>query len=112
MTLDPMKASTRKRLHRIAAWLFLDLLLAAALLAITAWADTSARVRQSHVGGCYCGCSQSKTAAGCAKMCELPKYASRWWAVTCKKPRGIVPMETPQAGPRTSHPDRPERASN
>ncbi|HEY2457785.1 MAG TPA: hypothetical protein VGI13_10820, partial [Candidatus Acidoferrum sp.] len=102
----------RTRLRRLAAWVVLDLLLAASLLVISAWADTSGSLRQVQVGGCYCGCAQSKTAAGCTKMCELPKYASRWWAVSCAKPRASAPAGSPEARPRLAHPDRPERASN
>jgi hypothetical protein len=45
-------------------------------------------------------------------MCELPKYASRWWAVTCAKPRASAHPESPEARPRLAHPARPERASN
>jgi hypothetical protein len=104
--------SLRNRLYRVAAWLVLDLLLAAGLLVITAWADSSSRVHQSSVDGCYCGCAHSKTAVGCGKMCELPKYASRWWAVTCAKPRASAHPESREARPRLSHPARPERASN
>jgi hypothetical protein len=105
-----MGGSTLKRLRRIAIWLALDLGLAAALLALSAYADSSGRVRKMSGGGCYCGCAQSRTSAGCVKMCELPKYASRWWAVTCAKPRAKAPAETPGAGPRLSHPPRNERA--
>ncbi|MGB7847137.1 MAG: hypothetical protein WBL63_16090 [Candidatus Acidiferrum sp.] len=54
----------------------------------------------------------SRTSAGCGKMCELPKYASRWWAVTCAKPRASAPVETPDAGPHVPHPGRSERANN
>jgi hypothetical protein len=107
-----MRASSLNRLHRLALWLALDLLLAAALLAFSVWADTSTRVRNVPTGGCYCGCNLSKTSAGCGKMCELPKYASRWWAVTCTKPHAKDPAETPNARPHLPHPSRSERASN
>ena len=69
-------------------------------------------LRQITPAGCYCGCAQSKTSAGCTKMCELPKYASRWWAVTCAKPHMTTPTEKSGAGPRLPHPGRAERASN
>jgi len=107
-----MSSSPRNPLRRLAIWVCLDLAFAATLLVVSAWADSSSSVHKFKVGGCYCGCAQSKTSAGCAKMCELPKYASRWWAVTCGKPRANAPAGTPEARPRTAHPDRPERASN
>jgi len=107
-----MRASSLLRLRRIGLWLVLDLLFAAALLAFTAWADTSAKVHHVPIDGCYCGCAMSKTSGGCGKMCELPKYASRRWAVTCSKPHASVPVETPNAQPRLPHPSRTERASN
>ena len=106
-----MQSSSFKRVRRVAIWLLLDLLMAAGLLGFSAWADTSSSLRRVPTGSCYCGCSQSKTSVGCAKMCELPKYASRWWAVTCKKPRSNAPAEAPGAGPRVPHPARSERAS-
>jgi len=87
------------------------LLLAAALLGFAAWADTSAKLHQP-VGGCYCGCAMSKTAAGCSKICDLPKFAARRWAVTCAKPRARAPEETPNAHPHLRYNSRSERASN
>jgi hypothetical protein len=100
------------RLRRILLWVGLDLVLATALLGLSVWADSSAKLRQPPVQGCYCGCSASKTSAGCGKMCELPKFANRRWAVTCSKSRATTPAETPGAGPRVPHPSRSERASN
>jgi len=75
-------------------------------------ADTSSNTRSVPAGGCYCNCAQSKTKLDCVKMCELPRYASRWWAATCAKPRASSPSENPGAGPRLPHPDHAERASN
>lgn len=100
------------RIRRIAIWLGLDLLLATALLGLTVWADTSSKVHEPPVPTCYCGCAAAKTSAGCGKMCELPKYASRRWAVTCAKPRVSTPTENPGAGPRLPRPGHSERASN
>ena len=100
------------RVLRIAIWLGLDLFLATALLGLTVWADTSGQVRVTPIQTCYCGCAAAKTSAGCSKMCELPKYASRRWAVTCAKPRVSTPTENPGAGPRLPRPGRSERASN
>jgi hypothetical protein len=107
-----MSASAFQRFRRVTLWLALDLLVAAGLLALSAWADTSMQVRKDPAGGCYCGCGMSRTSAGCGKMCELPKYASRWWAVSCAKPRPNAPTENPNARPHLPHPPRSERASN
>ena len=107
-----MRVPSFPRLRRILLWLGLDLAVATALLGFTVWADSSSKVRQVSVQRCYCGCCASKTAAGCGKMCELPKYASRRWAVTCAKPHAATPTENPGAGPRLPHPPRSERASN
>jgi hypothetical protein len=100
------------RLQRILIWVGLDLLLATAILGLSVWADSSAKLREVPAQRCYCGCAASKTSAGCAKMCELPKYASRRWAITCTKPRVRTPTENRDAGPRIPRPSKAERASN
>jgi hypothetical protein len=99
-------------LPRIGLWVALDLLLATCLLAFAAWADTSTKFQKPSVATCYCGCNMSKTAGGCGKMCDLPKFAARRWAVTCAKPHVTVPVETPNAQPHLPHHSRTERASN
>jgi hypothetical protein len=107
-----MKPFFSRRLPRLALWLiveFLVLIIAATTFSVLA--DSSGRVREINTGGCYCGCAQSKTSAGCIKMCELPKYASRWWAVTCAKPHMNTPAEKSGAGPRLPHPAKAERAA-
>jgi hypothetical protein len=88
-------------------------LLALALAAVAALgllADTPSRVRDVPAGGCYCGCCESHARGGCVKMCELPKYASRWWATTCAKPRVQHPAVHSDAGPRLRRPARAEHA--
>jgi hypothetical protein len=107
-----MKATTPKRLRRIAIWILLDLCFTAGVLAFSAWADETAAVAHPKMAGCYCGCAHGKTAAGCGKMCDLPKYTGKWWAVSCAKPRASAPTENPGAGPRMPHPAKAERASN
>ncbi len=107
-----MHSSILRRLRRLAIWASLDLVLFAGALALSTSADTSGTVRKSNAAGCYCNCAMSKTAAGCTRMCELPKYASRWWAVSCAKPRAQAPAENPGAGPHYPHAPRAERASN
>ena len=95
-------------------WLFLERLLLLAVVLLT-WsqilqADTYNRTRSVRVDGCYCHCAGSRARGGCTKMCELPKYASRWWATSCAKPRQQPPVENPGAHPRLPHPDRAEHA--
>jgi hypothetical protein len=107
-----MRAPSPRRLRRLILWVVFDLLLACAFLGFTAWADTSTALRRPAVAGCYCGCVMSKTSVGCGKMCDLPKYASRRWAVTCAKPHASTPTETPNAQPHLPHYTRSERASN
>jgi hypothetical protein len=86
-------------------------LLALILVApIALLADTSSAPRSAPTSSCYCHCAVSHARSGCAKMCELPKYASRWWANSCAKPRRLAPKENPGASPRLPHPDRAEHA--
>ena len=101
-----------RRLRRLATWAALDLALFAGALALSTSADTRGQLSKTKVEGCYCGCAQSKTSAGCTRMCELPKYASRSWAVSCSKPRVQPSPGTPGAGPHYPHKPRAERASN
>jgi hypothetical protein len=107
-----MNSPLLRRLRCLAIWATLDLALFAGALALSTSADTSGAFRKPAASGCYCCCAQSKTAAGCAKMCELPKYASRWYAVSCAKPRVQAPSATPGAGPHYPRAPRAERASN
>jgi len=107
-----MNSSFLRGLRRLAIWTTLDLALFAGALAFSASADTSGTSRKPAASGCYCCCAQSKTSAGCSKMCELPKYASRWYAVSCAKPRAQAPSSTPGAGPHYPRAPRAERASN
>src|SRR5271165_5830329 len=34
---------------------------------------------------CYCHCAYESGMKHCTKMCELPQYQSRWWAISCHK---------------------------
>jgi len=90
----------------------LALALAFAILPASLNADTHPFSRKPNVGGCYCGCtSKSGKMSACTKMCDLPRYAARWWATTCAKPHMQPAPENHDAGPRYSHPGRAERAS-
>ena len=87
-------------------------LLGSALLVVS-WsllADTPSWLKSTQAGGCYCHCSSGKGLGSCVKMCETPKYASRWWATSCAKSRSHYSGNNPGAGPRLHHPDRAERA--
>ena len=107
-----MSSPLLRRLRRLAIWAILDLALFAGALALSTFADTSRHFRKADASGCYCNCAQAKASVGCAKMCELPKYASHWWAVSCAKPRMQPPADTPGAGPHYPRAPRAERASN
>ncbi len=88
------------------------LLLGSALLAVS-WsllANTPGRLKSAPAGGCYCHCSRTKGLGSCVKMCELPKYATRWWATSCVKPRRRSSGDNPGAGPHLRHKDRAEHA--
>jgi len=64
------------------------LLLGSALLAMS-WsllADTPGRLKSTQTAGCYCHCSKGKGLGSCVKMCEMPKYASRWWRRLARNP--------------------------
>jgi hypothetical protein len=73
-------------------------------------ADSSGRLRGVATPGCYCHCAGAHTAGGCAKMCELPRYASRWWAKTCARPHAHPRGEDPGAGPHLHHSNHAEYA--
>lgn len=87
---------------------------AMALIVALSWsllADTSIGPINKQVSdACYCHCAKTKGLRSCVKMCELPKYASRWWAVSCTKQRGHANRDNPGAGPHLKHRDRAEHA--
>ncbi|MGA2812662.1 MAG: hypothetical protein ABSG16_14765 [Candidatus Acidiferrum sp.] len=83
--------------------------------ALVAWswpvlADTSGTLRSPGPATCYCACAEAHSRSGCAKMCELKKYAARWWATSCAKPRAHSPANNSGTGPRLPHPDHAEHA--
>jgi len=39
---------------------------------------------------CYCHCAYESGKTHCTKMCELPQYQNRWWAVSCRKKSSIT----------------------
>ena len=78
--------------------------------ALSLKADARFTVGAKSAAVCYCHCGMSKARGGCAKICEMPKYASRWWATSCARPRRKAPVDNPGASPRLPHPDRAEHA--
>jgi hypothetical protein len=75
----------------------------ASLLAITsaAFASQAPLLLSSFKSPlCYCKC-EHETGKQCTKMCELPQYEKRWWAVSCHK-----------KSPSVSVPGMPARNSN
>jgi hypothetical protein len=102
------------RWKRAVAFLLLDcaVICTVALVALS-WpvlADTSGALRYPEPTACYCACAEAHARGGCAKMCELKKYAARWWATTCAKPRAHSPANNSGSGPRLPHPDHAEHA--
>ena len=81
------------------------------LAALSLPADTHDPTGSGSMGACYCHCAMSRAHGGCSKMCETPKYASRWWATSCARPHRKAPVDNPGASPRLPHPDRAEHAS-
>ncbi len=54
---------------------------------------------------CYCQCEGHDGMASCPKkMCEIPKYETRWWATSCHK-RAAMPSvsKEPAAQPSGRH---------
>src|SRR5690348_9590972 len=84
----------------------LALLLSLSLAAVL-FADTPGSIRKTKAGGCYCGCAKNASMGACIKICDLPRYASRWWATTCAKPRAQAPLPAP--GARSEEPSCRER---
>jgi hypothetical protein len=97
---------------RIIALSCVSVLVTLLATSLTMLADTPQTLRRVPSGGCYCHCVESRARTGCLKMCDLPKYASRWWATSCTKPRLLAPSDKHGAGPRLPHPDRAEHAQN
>jgi len=73
-------------------------------------ADSPAGFSRKAPTTCYCRCAVSQAQSGCAKMCETARYASRWWATSCAKPRRKPNTNPSKAGPRMPHPSRAEHA--
>jgi hypothetical protein len=60
---------------------------------------------------CYCHCAYESGMKHCTKMCELPQYQSRWWAVSCHKKNPTASLPSSQApAPESRKTNRKEKA--
>ena len=100
----PYNASATRLIRRLLVLVGSSLALTCALLA-----DTPSELKPS-TNGCYCHCAKGRERGSCVKMCEMPKYASRWWATSCAKPHAHSSKDNPGAGPHLRHRDRAEHA--
>ncbi|MFZ0819920.1 MAG: hypothetical protein WAM91_07610 [Candidatus Acidiferrales bacterium] len=67
-------------------------------------ADThGAQVSSTPQFRCYCQCEAKGEHHVCPmKMCDLPKYENRWWAVSCHKP-------APESSTKKEQPPAPSK---
>jgi hypothetical protein len=60
---------------------------------------------------CYCHCAYETGIKHCTKMCELPQYQNRWWAISChKKNSTAIESSTPASNPGSKKTNRKEMA--
>jgi hypothetical protein len=61
---------------------------------------------------CYCNCEKVSGAKKCTKMCELPQYENRWWAISChKKISDTIQPSAPSSNSGSRKTNRKEEAS-
>ncbi len=59
---------------------------------------------------CYCHCAYEAGMKHCTKMCELPKFQDRWWAISChKKNLPAIESSSPAANPGSKKTNRNEQ---
>lgn len=91
---------------RRAIWLIAVLLVLITCVAVPLLADgRTPQPTAAKQFKCYCQCEGQNGMASCPKkMCELPKYESRWWATSCHK-RAAEPSvsKAPAAQPTGRH---------
>jgi hypothetical protein len=95
------------------AWRRKAVLIAIVLSALApAWSDgrltgNSAETKKT----CYCDCDKRAGTPMCTHMCELPKYANRWWASSChKKQLNVSPGNSPDPKTRSKKNNRAQDA--
>jgi hypothetical protein len=60
---------------------------------------------------CYCHCAYEAGAKHCTKMCELPQFQNRWWAISChKKNSSANQSASPASNPGSKKTNRKEQA--
>jgi hypothetical protein len=60
---------------------------------------------------CYCHCRYESGMTHCTKMCELPQYQKRWWAISCQKKNSTTSKSSsPVTNPGSKKTNRTEQA--
>jgi hypothetical protein len=60
---------------------------------------------------CYCHCAHESGMKHCTKMCELPQYQNRWWAISCHKKNSTASeSSSPASNPGSKKTNRKEQA--
>ena len=60
---------------------------------------------------CYCRCAYETGTKHCTKMCELPQFQSRWWALSCHKKNSTEnESSSPASNPGSRKTNRAEEA--
>jgi hypothetical protein len=61
---------------------------------------------------CYCHCPYESGMKHCTKMCELPQYQKRWWAISCAKKKNSDQSKSssPATAPGSKKTNRHEQA--
>ena len=108
--MTSMRGLFGKTISRRTLWRMYILGIAFLSCSLTLLADTPTLLRKVPAGGCFCHCAESRVRGGCVRLCDSKRFASRWWAIKCAKPRMHTPANNSNAGPRFPHPGRAEHA--
>ncbi|HEV7967912.1 MAG TPA: hypothetical protein VGP19_10095 [Candidatus Acidoferrales bacterium] len=86
-------------------------ILLAAISAAALASQTTKLQRETATPLCYCHCAYESGMTHCTKMCELPQYQNRWWAITChKKNPTASESSSPASNPGSKKTNRREQA--
>ncbi len=96
-----------RRIHPV----LITVLLSAMALATASANQRPPQVQRRTSNFCYCQCQMRDNKRECTKMCELPKYEGRWWAVSCHKRQPVAPPKSPESRPRPSKDDDDDEES-
>jgi hypothetical protein len=102
-----MKSSARGLSQAIRTAILLGVVSAAAL------ANQPATLRSgTAIPLCYCHCAYETGQKHCTKMCELPQYQNRWWAISCRKKSSTTnESASPASNPGSKKTNRKEQVS-